>query len=145
MERLAMIKNEIYQKKEEKGGKKNIQNCRSVYNHIYLKWKKSLRCVIKKTRDTVKMLFCFFFLIFLSGPRSNFVEPLIAPVLDFMCPSSWVSNPEWISRLHSFLPVCCDPKGHVWCDTCLFHQSGCTLYKRVYSMAAGRVSYMPRL
>ena len=31
------------------------------------------------------------------------VEPLIAPVLDFVCPSSWVSNPGWISRLHSFL------------------------------------------
>ena len=30
------------------------------------------------------------------------MEPLIAPVLDFVCPSSWVSNPEWISRLHSF-------------------------------------------
>ena len=31
------------------------------------------------------------------------MEPLIAPVLDLVCPSSWVSNPEWISRLHSFL------------------------------------------
>ena len=31
------------------------------------------------------------------------MESLIAPVLDFMCPSSWVSNPEWISRLHSIL------------------------------------------
>ena len=39
------------------------------------------------------------------------MEPLIAPVLDFMCPSSWVSNPEWISRLHSFLLACCDPTG----------------------------------
>ena len=33
------------------------------------------------------------------------MEPLIAPVLDFVCPSSWVSNPEWISCLHSFLLV----------------------------------------
>ena len=31
------------------------------------------------------------------------MEPLIAPVLDFVCPSSWVSKPEWISRLHFFL------------------------------------------
>ena len=38
------------------------------------------------------------------------MEPLIAPVLDFVCPSSWVSNPEWISRLHSFLLACCDPE-----------------------------------
>ena len=35
--------------------------------------------------------------------KVHFVEPLIAPVLDFVYPSSWVSNPEWISRLHSFL------------------------------------------
>ena len=40
------------------------------------------------------------------------MESLIAPVLDFVCPSSWVSNPEWISRLHSFLLACCDPEGH---------------------------------
>ena len=63
----------------------------------------------------------FFFKIFCldQGP---FLEPLIAPVLDFVCPSSWVSNPEWISCLHSFLLACCDPEGHIWCDTCLFHQ-----------------------
>ena len=36
------------------------------------------------------------------------MEPLIAPVLDFVCPSSWDSNPEWISCLHSFLLACKD-------------------------------------
>ena len=45
------------------------------------------------------------------------MEPLIAPVLDFACPSLQVSNPEWISRLHSFLLACGDPEGHIWCDT----------------------------
>ena len=38
------------------------------------------------------------------------MEPLIAPVSDFTCPSSWVSNPQWISHLHSFLLVCGDPE-----------------------------------
>ena len=68
--------------------------------------------------------FFFFFFFFLNFCWTNVhsVEPLIAPVLDFVCPSSWVSKPEWISRLHSFLPVCCDPEGHNWCNTCLFHQ-----------------------
>ena len=65
--------------------------------------------------------FIFFFKFFV-WTKVYFVEPLIAPVLDFMCPSSWVSNPEWISCLHSFLLACCDPEGHIWCDTCLFHQ-----------------------
>ena len=48
----------------------------------------------------------FFFVLFFSNfcwTKAHFVEPLIAPVLDFVCPSSWVSNPEWIFRLHSFL------------------------------------------
>ena len=31
------------------------------------------------------------------------MEQLIAPVFDFVCPSSQVSNPEWISHLHSYL------------------------------------------
>ena len=35
----------------------------------------------------------------------------------------------------ALLLVCCDPEGHNWCDTCLFHQYGCTLYKHVYGMA----------
>ena len=65
--------------------------------------------------------FRFFFKIFV-WTKVHFVDPLIAPVLDFVCPSSWVSNPEWISHLHSFLLACCDPEGHNWCDTCLFHQ-----------------------
>ena len=64
---------------------------------------------------------CCFFLIFV-WTKVHFVEPLIAPVLDFVCPSSWVSKPEWISCLHSFLLACCDPEGHNWCNTCLFHQ-----------------------
>ena len=34
------------------------------------------------------------------------MEPLIAPVLDFVCPSSRVSEPEWISCQHSFLLAC---------------------------------------
>ena len=66
--------------------------------------------------------FFFFFLINFCWTNVHFVEPLIAPVLDFVCPSSWVSKPEWISRLHSFLLACCDPEGHNWCNTCLFHQ-----------------------
>ena len=37
------------------------------------------------------------------------MEPLIAPVLDFVCPPHGFENPEWISRLHSFLLACCDP------------------------------------
>ena len=64
----------------------------------------------------------FFFFFFFCWTKAQFVESLIAPVLDFVCPSSRVSNPEWISRLHSFLLACSDPEGHVWCDTCLFHQ-----------------------
>ena len=50
-------------------------------------------------------------LIFLKvfvGPRpilwSNWL------LLDFMCPSSWISNPEWISCLHSFLLCAVMPK-----------------------------------
>ena len=68
--------------------------------------------------------FFVFWVFFINFCWTNvhFVEPLIAPVLDFVCPSSWVSKPEWISCLHSFLLVCCDPEGHNWCDTCLFHQ-----------------------
>ena len=68
------------------------------------------------------------------------MEPLIAPVLDFVCPSSRVLNPEWISP--ALFLVCGDPEGHVWCDTCLFLQKGCTLYKRVYGMAARHIPYM---
>ena len=64
----------------------------------------------------------FFFFKFFVWTKVHFVEPLIAPVLDFVCPSLWVSNPEWISCLHSFLLACCHPEGHVWCHTCLFHQ-----------------------
>ena len=71
---------------------------------------------------TEKTFFFLFFFKFFCWTKAQFVEPLIAPVLDFVCPSSRVSNPEWISRLHSFLLACCDPEGHVWCDTCLFHQ-----------------------
>ena len=37
--------------------------------------------------------------------KVHFVEPLIAPVLDFVCPSSRVSSLEWISCLHYFLLV----------------------------------------
>ena len=81
-------------------------------------------CNRVKLAPSVKLLFSvlyafpdilgviFFFFKFLFGPRSIFVEPLIAPVSDFVCSSSWVSNPEWISRLHSFLLACCDPEGH---------------------------------
>ena len=77
-------------------------------------WSSFLQCALH--------FFFFFFYKFFVWTKVHFVEPLIAPVLDFVCPSSWVSNPEWISCLHSFLLACCDPEGHVWCDTCLFHQ-----------------------
>ena len=60
---------------------------------------------------------------FFFWPKVHFVEPLIAPVLDLVCPSLWVSNSEWISCLQkSFLLACCDPEDHNWCNTCLFHQ-----------------------
>ena len=36
--------------------------------------------------------FSSFFLKVFSLDQGPFVEPLIAPVLDFVCPSSWVSN-----------------------------------------------------
>ena len=42
-----------------------------------------------------------FFLKKICWTKAQFVEPPIAPVLDFGCPSSRVSNPEWSSRLHS--------------------------------------------
>ena len=57
-----------------------------------------------------QLLFIYLF-IFFVWTKVHFVEPLIAPVLDFVCPSSWVSNPERISCLHSFLLACCDPEG----------------------------------
>ena len=60
------------------------------------------------------LFFFFFFLINFYWTNVHFVEPLIVPVLDFVCPSSWVSNPEWNSCLHSFLLACCDPEGHNW-------------------------------
>ena len=84
-----------------------------------------------------KAMLCqtFFFKIFI-GPRPILLEPLIAPVLNFVCPSSQVSNSEWISHLHTFMLWCGDPEGHVWRDTCLFMQLRCTLYKHVYGMAA---------
>ena len=78
--------------------------------------------IIHKSLCYFFFFFFFFFFKFFVWTKVHFVEPLIAPVLDFVCPSSWVSNPEWISCLHSFLLACCDPEGHVWCDTCLFHQ-----------------------
>ena len=53
--------------------------------------------------------FFFFFFLNFCWTKAQFVEPLIAPVLDFVCPSSQVSKPEWISRLHSFLLACGDP------------------------------------
>ena len=80
-------------------------------------------------KSNIDSSFFFFFFKFFVWTKVHFVEPLIAPVLDFVCSSSWVSNPEWTSCLYSFLLACCDPEGHVWCDTCLFHQQGCTLYK----------------
>ena len=54
----------------------------------------------------VLLVFLCFFINFFCWTKAHFVEPLIAPVLDFVCPSSWVSNPEWISRLHSYCFVC---------------------------------------
>ena len=62
-----------------------------------------------------------------------FVAPLITPILDFVRPFPWVSKPGLFSHLHSCLLVCSEPKGHIWCYTCLFHQYGCTLYKCVHS------------
>ena len=31
--------------------------------------------------------------------KAHFVEPLIDPVLDFVCSSSWVSNPDLLLEL----------------------------------------------
>ena len=67
-----------------------------------------------------QILFFIFFLKFLLG-QVHFVEPLIAPVLDLVCPSSWVSNPVWIYHVDSFLLVCGDPESPTCYDTCLFH------------------------
>ena len=52
------------------------------------------------------------------------------------------SKPGWFSRLHTYLLACGEPKGHVWCYTCLFHQKGCILYKHVYSRPAFQTSLM---
>ena len=67
-----------------------------------------------KLRSLVVVLFGFLIFCLTKG---QFLVPLIAPVLDFVCPSSQVSNLEWISRLHSFLLAYGDPIGYVWCDT----------------------------
>ena len=97
---------------------KILQKTASVY------WMSAYRDIklCRKRGTKVTTLTCFFFFKFFVWTKVHFVEPLIAPVLDFVCPSSWVSNPEWIACLHSFLLACCDPEGHIWCDTCLFHQ-----------------------
>ena len=80
------------------------------------------------------IIFIFYFKFLLDqGP---FVESLIAPIWDFVWPSLWVSKPGWFSHQHTYLLACCEPKGHVWCYTCLFHKYGCTLYKHVYSRPA---------
>ena len=47
-----------------------------------------------------------------------------------------------LSPAHLFACVCGEPKGHVWCYTCLFHQQGCTLHKYVYSSLAFQTSLM---
>ena len=54
----------------------------------------------------------------------HFVGPLIAPILDFLWPSPWVSKPGWFFYLHSYLLAHGEPKGHIWCCICLFHQLG---------------------
>ena len=46
-----------------------------------------------------KYFIYLFFLKKMYWIKAHFGELLIAPVLDFICPSSCVSNPEWISHL----------------------------------------------
>ena len=63
---------------------------------------------------------------FFCWTKVHFVGPLIAPVFDFVSPSRWVSKPGWFSHLYTYLLACSEPKGHVWCYTCLFHtQQAC--------------------
>ena len=82
-----------------------------------------------------------FFLKF-CWTKVHFVGPLLAPILDFVWPSPGVSKPGWFSCLHTHLLACSEPKGNIWCYTCLFHQQGCTLYKHVYSRPAFQTSIM---
>ena len=49
----------------------------------------------------------FFIFLLDQGPVCGATD---CYVLDLVCPSSWVSNPEWISCLHTFLLVCSDSK-----------------------------------
>ena len=69
----------------------------------------------------------FFFFQFFCGTKVHFVGPLIVLILDFVSPSPGVSKPGWFSHLHLYLLACSEPKGHIWCSICLFHQQGCTL------------------
>ena len=66
----------------------------------------------------------FFKLIFkiFCWTKVHIVGPLITPVLDFMWPFPQVSKQGWFSHLHTYLLVCCESKGHIWCYTCFFHQ-----------------------
>ena len=74
--------------------------------------------------------------------KVHFVVPLIAPILDFVWPSPWVPKPGWFYCLHTYLLAHGEPKGHIWCCTCLFYQQGFTLYKCVYSRLAFWTSLM---
>ena len=77
------------------------------------------------------------FVLLVTSALGGFTD---TPVLDFWWHLPWVSKPGWIPSLACFL-TCAQqiPQIHLWCDTCLFHQYGCTLYKHVYGMAVARL------
>ena len=54
-----------------------------------------------------------FFKNFFVGPRLIFQSHWLF-LFRTVCPSSWVSNSEWNSRLHSFLFAYSDPEGSLW-------------------------------
>ena len=65
---------------------------------------------------------CTIFFKIFCWTKVHFVGSLISLILDFVWPSPRVSEPGWFSCLHTYLLVRGEPKGHVWCYICLFHQ-----------------------
>ena len=54
------------------------------------------------------------FLTSFVGPNKfHLVEPLIAPILDFVWPSPWLSKPELFSHLHFYLHAHGEPKSRI--------------------------------
>ena len=88
--------------------------CVLIRHKLFVRINCSAELSVWRIKCSLTVLFKIF-----CWTKVHFVGPLIAPILDFMWPSPWVSKPRWFCHLHMYLLACSEPKGHVWCCTCL--------------------------